>query len=157
MYNIGNKCDNCFKTIEAFDWAVSSCSLQSLPINTNHINQIREVTSKFAVCEPNSIPPPPRPSSVESRRETASTIHVKRKSRSGSNDVPEKRGVQCWDMLVELMFMCKCLQAGILRSVIGVSHNKGILVNNTQKRNDIFYFATLAVVTRLFPVISSLA
>ena len=61
MYNIGNKCDNCFKTIEAFDWAVSSCSLQSLPINTNNINQIREVTSKFAVCEPNSTPPPPAP------------------------------------------------------------------------------------------------
>ena len=126
MYNIGNKGGNCLKIIEVFGFAVYSCSLQSLPINTNRNQYEREVTSKLAVCQSNSLPPPPPPrlSSVESRRETVSMIHVKRKSRSGSNDVPEKRGVQCWDMLVELMFMCKCLQAGISRSMIGVSHNK---------------------------------
>ena len=46
--------------------------------------------------------------------------------------------------------MCKCLQAGISRSVIGVSHNKGILVKNTQTGNDLLDFATLAVVNRFF-------
>ena len=54
------------------------------------------------------------------------------------------------------MFIYKCLQAGISRSLIGVSHNKNTC-ENSPKRNDILGFATLAFANRNFPVISSFA
>ena len=61
MYNIGSKGGNCLKTVEAFDLAVSSCSLQSLPINTNNINQHERSLRSLLCANQTPYPPPPAP------------------------------------------------------------------------------------------------